>query len=592
MMLSDLRANASLTPDCRAILNSVADVIVLVTADGRFVACNRAAERFFGLGRDALLGTALGDWCGPHQHDGSSGEDFVCATLDAAHAGAVQTEWCYHVRGRTGTAELSIGLADEGCEMPLMVVSIRDVSVRKRVESRLRYQSRVLKMLVQGEPLEQVLLTLALEVGNDSPAVRCMILRLSEDRQSLLVSAAPGLPDEVVTAIDGSVVESDAAAWLNERIIAEDLEGQPIWRAHSRRLRAAGLRACWSEPIRESRGGTIGVLCIFLTEPHFPSESELAHLIQAADLASIAIEQALIQAQLRASEQRFRSLVMHIENMAIQGYDAHRRVILWKKGSEKIYGYTEAEALGQQIEDLIIPAAMCEQVIDDIEHWVRDDVRIPSGEIELRRKNGSLISVFSTHEILRLPPRGPEMYCVDVDLTERKKAEHVIWFQANYDLLTGLANRHLFMDRLRQQVLKSERSGEAFALLYMDLDGFKAVNDKYGHHLGDQLLVEAARRMQSCVRKSDTLARLGGDEFTLIVTSRFDRESLVRVADYINRQVATTYMLDEHEAQIAVSIGIAIFPVHGRGVDELIRAADKAMYDAKQAGRNSFAFAR
>lgn len=595
-MVSDVRDGSNLAPDCRAILNSVADVILIVATDGLIIACNRAALGFFGLSREALVGTSLVDWCGPRQHDGRSNEDFVCATLDAARAGVVQTEWCYSARGSTAIADISIGLADHHCEVPLMVVSIRDASVRRRVESRLRYQTRVLKMLIQGEALEQVLHTLTLEIENDHPEMRCALLQVSEDRRLLHVSAAPSLPMDVVAVIDASAIGPEecgmgSAAWAGERLIVDDLESQPLWQTHMPPLRAAGLRACWLEPIRSAQGSLIGLLCIFLSESRFPSSAEIESITLAADLASIAIEQSLAQARLRASEQRFRSLVMNIENMAIQGYDANRKVILWNRGSEKIYGFTEAEALGRPLEDLIIPPAMRERAIVEIEHWLHDDIRVPSGEMELLRKNGSLVSVFSTHEILRLPPRGPEMYCVDVDLTERKKAEQVIWFQANYDLLTGLANRHLFMDRLAQQVLKSERSGEAFALLFMDLDGFKRVNDTHGHHHGDQLLIEAARRMQMCVRKTDTLARLGGDEFTLIVTNHIDSESLVRIAGFINREVAAPYMLDEIEAQIAVSIGIAVFPIHGRSVDALMRSADKAMYEAKQSGRNSFAFA-
>lgn len=298
MMASDVQDGVNLAPDCRTILNSVADVIVLVTADSRIIACNRAAEGFFGLSRDALTGTSLFDWCGPQQHDGRSNEDFVHATLDAARAGVVQTEWCYSARGITAIAEISIGLADHHCEVPLMVVSIRDASARKRVESRLRYQTRVLKMLVQGEALEHVLNTLTLEVENDNPAMRCMLLQVSEDRSSLHVLAAPSLPMDVVAMIDESGIGPDAigigaAAWAGERIIVKDLELQPFPHAHIGPLRAAGLNACWSEPIRSAQGSLIGMFGVFLSEPRFPSTSEVESITQAADLASIAIEQTL-----------------------------------------------------------------------------------------------------------------------------------------------------------------------------------------------------------------------------------------------------------------------------------------------------------
>jgi len=174
------------------------------------------------------------------------------------------------------------------------------------------------------------------------------------------------------------------------------------------------------------------------------------------------------------------------------------------------------------------------------------------------------------------------------DITERMAFEMAIWKQANFDALTQLPNRQMFLERLEQAAKVSQRSGKFVALLLLDLDRFKEVNDTLGHDMGDLLLVEAAHRITSCVRESDTVARLGGDEFTIILPEIDDITSVGRIAQTIINKLAHPFMLRSDETNISASIGISIYPNDATELDVLFKNADQAMYAAKNSGRNRF----
>ncbi len=172
------------------------------------------------------------------------------------------------------------------------------------------------------------------------------------------------------------------------------------------------------------------------------------------------------------------------------------------------------------------------------------------------------------------------------NITERKAAEDENWQKANYDLLTGLPNRRLFLDRLMQNVKHAERMGNQLALLFIDLDRFKEANDTFGHDAGDLLLRRVADRIRAYVRETDTVARLGGDEFVVIMQNFGDIDHVNRVVEKILKGLATTFEIYTHHIEISSSIGVAIFPQDASIPDELIKNADQAMYAAKTAGRN------
>lgn len=176
------------------------------------------------------------------------------------------------------------------------------------------------------------------------------------------------------------------------------------------------------------------------------------------------------------------------------------------------------------------------------------------------------------------------------DITDRKAEELRNWRQANFDPLTGLPNRCLFRDRLAHEVRHACRSGAPVALLFVDLDQFKAANDKYGHDAGDLLLQYAAARLRACVRETDTVARLGGDEFTIIVQDLGENGHVENVASKILEQMKKPFHIKQHDISISASIGVALAPGDADAPDALMEHADHAMYASKEAGGNRFSF--
>jgi diguanylate cyclase (GGDEF)-like protein len=175
------------------------------------------------------------------------------------------------------------------------------------------------------------------------------------------------------------------------------------------------------------------------------------------------------------------------------------------------------------------------------------------------------------------------------DITEQKEQAAHFERMASHDTLTGLANRLLLSDRLNQAIARTQRSARQIAVCYLDLDGFKQVNDRFGHEAGDRLLVEVTRRLLDCVRGSDTVARLGGDEFVVLLTDLLDEGECIRVLERLLASVAAPFRLDDGQrVEISASIGATLFPKDEADADTLMRHADRAMYDAKRSGGNRY----
>jgi diguanylate cyclase (GGDEF)-like protein len=176
------------------------------------------------------------------------------------------------------------------------------------------------------------------------------------------------------------------------------------------------------------------------------------------------------------------------------------------------------------------------------------------------------------------------------DITERKNSEAMIRQQAFFDTLTGLPNRRMFRDRLEQEIKKCKRDAQQIAILFIDLDHFKEVNDTLGHNSGDDLLIEAARRLQKCVRESDTVARMGGDEFTIILTEIADSDRLQPILQKLLHSMEDVFQLGDEQVFVSASIGVTLYPLDGTDIDDLFKNADQALYVAKGEGRNRFSF--
>ena len=301
------------------------------------------------------------------------------------------------------------------------------------------------------------------------------------------------------------------------------------------------------------------------------------------------------ESALRESELRFRSLLRNIPSISVQGYLQDGTTSYWNQASEQLYGYTAEEAIGSNLLDLIIPPPMRNDVRAHMQHMFATGEVIPAGELQLQRKDGTPVHVFSSHAYIQVPGHPPEMFCIDIDISGRKAAEDEARYLAFYDALTQLPNRRLLVDRLQQVLVNGARSGLTTAVLFVDLDNFKTLNDTRGHEVGDLLLKDVAQRLRSCVREQDTVARLGGDEFVVVLQnlSSDAPEAAAQartLGELILAQLRQPYELAGHEHNFTASIGVTLLTHQRDSVDEVLKQADMAMYRAKDAGRNTLRF--
>lgn len=248
-------------------------------------------------------------------------------------------------------------------------------------------------------------------------------------------------------------------------------------------------------------------------------------------------------------------------------------------------GYTEDEMLQLYVWDVSTG-------IDDLDSW---NARLPSliaeegepFEDRHQHKDGHIIPIEITASYIQ-EPDGNFFLTTSRDISERKLVEKKIQYMAYHDLLTGLPNRSLFADRLHQVISLSDRTNSLLAICYLDLDEFKPINDRFGHEVGDELLVQFSRRLEHELRESDTLARMGGDEFVLMLTGL---ETIYQAEEIIQRVLKTTeqpFEVQNHRLSVSGSIGVTIYPQDKSDPDTLLRHADQAMYKAKQSGKNQY----
>lgn len=298
-------------------------------------------------------------------------------------------------------------------------------------------------------------------------------------------------------------------------------------------------------------------------------------------------ELARIGASLRASEARYSTLV----NQSFEGIAALDARLCFSFANPRL------QALLEEPGESLIGTPFTRFWPDEpsrVQHFTQRlrEGREGTFEQALVTRSGRRLTVIVT-DAPRLDAHGQlqEVILTLTDISDRKAAEERIRFLATHDPLTGLANRTNFMERMGDSLLMAQRHHTRLALLFLDLDHFKEVNDTLGHAAGDLLLVEAARRMRSSLRASDMLARQGGDEFMALLHDIGTLNEALGVAEKIRRAINTAYLIDGRECRVSVSIGIALYPDHGLDPDSLARQADAAMYQAKSSGRNGSASA-
>ncbi|MEX0604389.1 diguanylate cyclase [Marinobacter sp.] len=395
---------------------------------------------------------------------------------------------------------------------------------------------------------------------------RDMLLAIVDDLDS------PQSSSEQVAKSKGFAPQHDDESWAEVHGGARQTSGFSVSETVSefRALRASVV-SLWTKAI-----GTIGGTHV----------DDLTRFHESIDQA---VAESLEQyATVKEMETRLFSAILRASPDPIYVLDVEGRFIFANKATSDLFALPAQTIVGKTMSELGFPFA------SDFQRHLQEVVTNQStyrGELSHTFASG----MGERFEYLLAPvldenKNTEATVVVSRDVTARRLAEEEIWHNAHYDLLTELPNRRLFLDRLEQEVKHAKRDSLPLAVLFMDLDGFKDVNDSLGHEVGDRLLFYVAERLISCVRETDTVARLGGDEFTVILTGANQREEVRLVAQKIIDALAMPFHIAENPIQISASIGITFFPQDAPSPNGLLGAADKAMYKAKRAGSNLIRF--
>jgi diguanylate cyclase (GGDEF)-like protein len=502
--------------------------------------------------------------------------------------------------------------------------SFRDITERKQIEQRERSHRHVLELLGRGAPLYAILEAVVLGVEATNPGMLCSVMMLDGEGRRLLVAAAPSLPEAFNEALHGVPIADGAgscgmAALESMRVIVDDIGGHPYWRELREVAAAAGIAACWAEPVRGSSGRVMGTFAIYHREPRHPSAANIVLIEQAAQLAGVAIEQAQAAQALRVGEERFRSLY---DNAPValweQDWSAVREALslLEDEGVDDLAGYLKAhpeqvERIAALVRIVDLNAAALAQVgAADKDVSVLslaqnfDAAAMPSFIDAVAALAGGAVyfacessfqrldGVERQNEVTLLVMPG-HAYTLDfvivstVDITERKRMDAELLMLATTDFLTGLPNRREFMARLDDELARLQRNmDECAAVLMLDIDHFKHVNDRHGHAAGDAVLRHLAGLMRAGQRKIDKLGRVGGEEFAVLLPGA-SADAAAIYAERLRQNVADTPLeVDGQTIEVTVSIGIASILAGDTTADASMIRADKALYSAKESGRN------
>ncbi len=457
----------------------------------------------------------------------------------------------------------------------------------------LTMHNRILQEISQGVSAATLFESLSFQVELMHPPLTAAVYLLNVDRTRLVLQAAPSLPNFFTREVESMPITegsgtSATAAYRGERVVTVDIDVDPGWKLFRGLAQQANVRASWAQPIKNQSGQVLGVFTLYHPAAVAPSEAEVSLLERSAQLVALAIEREQSQSDLRVAATTFDSQ----EGKAVT--DANRVYIKVNQAFTRITGYTPEEAVGQTT--LLLNSGLHDE---DFYEQMRLSLERDGGwqgEIWHRRKNGEIYPEWLTVTAVRDEHGAATNFVASFsDISERKAAEMEIESLAYYDPLTHLPNRRLLMDRLKQAVAGSERSQRQGALLLIDLDNFKTLNDTHGHDKGDMLLKQVAQRLNNCIRDEDTVARLGGDEFVVMVRDLSEsRAEAAQQAEAVGEKVllalSEPYLLPGVEQHSSASVGITLFCGTRDGSDELFKRADLALYQAKAAGRNALRF--
>ncbi|MBF0131374.1 MAG: diguanylate cyclase [Magnetococcales bacterium] len=336
-----------------------------------------------------------------------------------------------------------------------------------------------------------------------------------------------------------------------------------------------------------SRSRVVGVLNLYVPHGYEKNSEEDAFLTTISNTLAGLIDLRHTQARL-ANKQEFITTILRTAPSLVLVLDQDGRVILFNHACQTLTGYTEEEVVGREIWKFLIPPSEVVELKEKLQGLYPGGRPLDHEGHWLTIHGDAPLIAWSSTAIATTENTQRHIVGTGVDISQKRRAEQQLRFLASHDSLTGLPNRSQFMEHLIVSLAQAKRSGRHLAVLFLDLDRFKTVNDTLGHEIGDRLLTAAASRIRSSVREMDVVARIGGDEFTVLMTGLVDIDPIATIAKKIITNIDKIFEIDQHPCHIGVSVGIGLFPEHGDDPQTLLKKADQAMYAVKESGRNSF----
>ena len=481
-------------------------------------------------------------------------------------------------------------------------IPAEEVRLLQRVADNLAFGIVNIRSRLQRQRLEAAVVKVAAGVSASSgkeffDKLVCNMAEVLDAQAAFVARFSPGTPVMVHTLsgiVDGQVTENFSYPITDTP--CEQLLNEPICvvpdQANLRYPRAPRVGALRAQSyigvrLEDSAGQALGLLCVMFREPVVQADIITSTLQIFAARAAAELERQEADTRIRNQASL---LDQATDAIMVCGVDG--RISFWNKGAERLYGWTMVEALGRSKAELLYPE---ETAFDTSLGTVLQEGEW-RGEAINRRKDGQSLTVEAHWTLVNDAYGMPaSILAINTDITQRKAAEQEIARLAFFDPLTRLPNRRLLLDRLSHALATADRSHHSGALLFIDLDNFKRLNDTLGHDKGDQLLTQVARRLEQCVRKSNTVARHGGDEFVIMLEDLSpDPRQAAAQAEVVGEKVLaafnTPFQLGQYEHHSTPSVGVALFNTAVNDAVEPPKRADPAIYHGKAAGRNAVRF--